>query len=83
MKKLTIKHRKLGRERAHGQFWDETNKGKENLIEIDPRLNPKEHCATLIHELTHAAFPEMSERKVMIASKLISEYLWKEGYRKR
>ena len=49
-KKLILKERKLGRERASGQAYPD-----DGLIEIDPRLTPRQWLSTLIHEAVHMA----------------------------
>jgi hypothetical protein len=36
----------------------------------------------LAHEALHIAFPEMSEKEVDRAGKLISAVLWQENYRR-
>ena len=75
MKKVEIIERKLGREKALGQAWDD-------LVEIDPRQCSKEYLATAIHELLHIAQPELSESKIIRVSRLISSKLWKLGFRR-
>lgn len=75
MKKVKIIERKLGREKALGQAWDD-------LVEIDPRQCSKEYMDTAIHELLHIAQPELSESKVVRVSRLISSKLWKLGFRR-
>jgi hypothetical protein len=75
VKKVEIIERKLGRERALGQAWDD-------LVEIDPRQCSKEYLDTAIHELLHVAQPELSESKVVRVSRLISSKLWKLGFRR-
>lgn len=75
MKKVEIIERKLGREKALGQAWND-------LVEIDPRQDPKEYLDTAIHELLHIAQPELSESKVVQISRLISSKLWKLGFRR-
>lgn len=75
MKKVAVIERKLGREKALGQAWDD-------LVEIDPRQNPKEYLDTVIHELLHVALPELSEAQVIQVSRLISSKLWKIGFRR-
>jgi len=75
VKKVEIIERKLGREKALGQAWDD-------LVEIDPRQCSKEYLDTAIHELLHIAQPELSESKVVRVSRLISSKLWKLGFRR-
>ena len=51
-------------------------------VEIVPRLSPKRELETLTHESLHLAFPEMSEKDVDRAGKVVSKVLWQENYRR-
>lgn len=85
---IKIRERKLGRygkrslkgnvhrQVVYGLCWDD------NLIEIEPRQTPRGYFFCLIHELIHAAFPDLSERQVIKKSNLIAKALWKANYRK-
>ena len=75
--KLKIIERKLGRERACGQFTS-----GDNLVEIDPRLKPRMYLNTLCHELTHYLFPEASESKVETTGRILAHHIWAAGYRR-
>ena len=44
MKQIDLRDRKMRREHALGMAWH-----ADQLIEIDPRQNPKERCDTLLH----------------------------------
>ena len=77
--KVKVIWRPLGKERAWGQA--ETDPARP-VIEIDPRLSPKRELETLTHEALHVAFPEMSEKEVDRAGKVISAVLWQENYRR-
>lgn len=73
--KLQIVERKLGREGAYGQYYD-------GVIEIDPRLDAFEYLDTLIHEMLHHHFPDLSEEDVTeIATKMATQ-IWRKNYRK-
>lgn len=76
-KKLVLTERKLGRERAAGQAFPE-----DGLIEIDPRLKPRQWFSTLVHEAVHMAFPEAEERSVARAERVITRILWRAGIRR-
>ncbi len=76
-KKLTLTERKLGRERAAGQAYLE-----DGLIEIDPRLKPRQWLSTLVHEAVHMAFPHAEERSVAKAERIITRILWRAGLRR-
>ena len=77
--KVKVIWRPLGKERAWGQA--ETDPARP-VIEIDPRLSPKRELETLTHETLHVAFPEMSEKEVDRAGKVISAVLWQENFRR-
>jgi len=51
-------------------------------ILIDPRQCSKERMDTLIHEMIHALFSDLSERQVIKYSKLMTGVLWDDGYRR-
>lgn len=73
--------RKLGREGAAGQFLE----GDDNtppLIEVDPRLSPRQRLEVVIHEFFHEMFPEKSETWVRTRSKKMCRTLWNDGYRR-
>lgn len=72
-----IKHRKLRRERALG-LYTYANR----LIEIDPRLKAYTFLDTLIHELLHDSFPDMSEHRVTMVARRIKRGVWEAGYRR-
>ena len=87
MKHPKVYLKKLGREKANGQAMDE---GRLKYIEIDPRIKGKLLLDTYIHERLHFIFPELHERidedhkniGVEEASEILSDFLWKHGYRK-
>ena len=72
-----VVERKLGREKASGQYWDERK-----LIEIDPRLLSHERLYVLVHEMVHHVFPRFPEMKVRGVAKQLSDAVWKDGYRR-
>lgn len=76
-RKLILAERKLGRERAVGQAFPD-----EGLIEIDPRLEPRQWLSTLVHEAIHIAYPNAEERSVARAERIITRILWRAGIRR-
>lgn len=68
--------RKLGRHNAWGLF-DSNN----DVIEIDERLKGKRLLEIHFHELEHWMYPEKSEEEVIKASRIKTEYFWKQGFR--
>ena len=79
LRKVKVVYRPLGKEQAWGQAWPTLSTP---LIEIDPRLSPQRELETLAHESLHLAFPEMSEKEVDRAGKVVSSVLWQENYRR-
>jgi hypothetical protein len=77
-KKIQVRERKLGREKADGLAWD----GKKPLVEIDPRQGEKGRLDTLLHEATHILFPKLNEMQVRGISKRLTTILWKDGWRR-
>ena len=76
-KKLKIKEKKLGRNKAWGLYYH-----GENLIEIDYRMRAKHYLSVLVHELLHHTFPWMSENMVSKAAPKIAKGIWQQNYRK-
>lgn len=74
---LKIIERKLGREECRGLCWFD-----KKMIEIDPRLEPKDRLFTLIHESLHWAFPELSETAILKAERKIGKIIWEQNYRR-
>jgi hypothetical protein len=73
----SITHKKLGREKAHGQAYKD-----EGVIEIDSRLKGWEHLDTVIHEILHCQNKRWSEAKIIGHSNEMSQLLWDLGYRR-
>lgn len=78
-KKVKVVWRPLGREQAWGMA---TPDPEHPLIEMDPRLSAPRELETLTHEALHIAFPDMSEKEVDRAGKVVSRVLWQENYRR-
>lgn len=74
---MKVVNKKLGREKAWGQAHCD-----DNLIEIDPRLQKKEHLIILLHEGLHLLNPSFSETEIIKHSKKLATLLWRQGYRK-
>jgi hypothetical protein len=62
---------------ARGYWYGEPPK-----IEIDSRLDGLEELEVFIHEFTHHIQPYLDEETVDKLGKDMSEFLWKQGYRK-
>ena len=71
-----VSERKLGRHKALGLAYKETNR-----IEIDPRQKGKEYFDTIIHEWMHLRYPNWSEKEVALESKTLTDFLWKNNVR--
>ena len=76
-RRIPLKLRKLGRHRAVGLCWDDQ---KSVLIEVDSRLTPRNTFGTVIHELLHAAYPDMTEEEVLKGEAIIASNLYRYGY---
>lgn len=74
---LQISYRKLGKEKARGQFIEALN-----LIEIDTRLQGEEHLEVLIHEALHALQPHHDETTIARDAVNLAHILWFDGYRR-
>lgn len=77
-KKAKIIERNLGREKCKAQYILPPH----DYIEIHSKLKPKMRFFSCVHEAIHRAFPDLSERKTLIAEKIIAGVLWEDGYRK-
>ena len=77
LKGVRILYRKLGKEKARGQYTASLN-----LIEIDERLVGEEHLEVLLHESLHALQPHHEEETICRDALNLSLILWADGYRK-
>lgn len=68
--------RKLGKEKAWGQFIED-----ENIIEIDPRLRGKHKLEIYLHELYHWFNPKATEEEVIRFQKEFGNFLWRHNLR--
>jgi len=70
-----VKRLKLGRNKAHGQYLN-------GVIEIDERLKGVRELEIFVHEFYHWDNPEWNEDEVRLHSRKLTDFLWREGYRK-
>lgn len=75
-KPIKVIYRKLGREKALGLAWKDYR-----IIEIDDRLDGKEHLDTVIHEVFHVQNPKWPEIQVDSRATELTEILWDLGFR--
>lgn len=61
----------------YGQYDDEKHE-----VYIEPDLSNKEYFKTLVHEMFHVVRPEMTEREVIKATRMMFGVLWSQNYRK-
>lgn len=52
-------------------------------VRIRPGLPPKQRLGTVLHEGVHCALPRTAEREVARIADLLTNLLWREGYRRR
>ena len=81
-RRINVKERPLGREKAVGLAHYDFYGKNLNLIEIDPRQTSKDYLDTLIHESMHIIFPDMSETEVVKHSSRLARLIWRQGYRR-
>ena len=77
-KKIRVRERKLGREKADGLAWE----GRRALVEIDPRQGENNRLDTLLHEAMHILFPKLNEMQVRGVAARLTEILWNDGWRR-
>lgn len=77
MKHPKVVIKKLGRQQAYGQYVVDAG-----VIEIDPRTKGKKHLEVMIHEYLHHLHPEWTEEKVTSTAEVLSDFLWKNHYRR-
>ena len=75
-KPIKVIHRKLGREKAHGQAWKD-----HRIIEIDERLTGIDYLDTVIHEVMHVQQPDLPEKAVASNATEMARILWELGIR--
>ena len=76
MKRIKVKYKKLGKQKALGQ----AHCGY-NTIEIDERLYGKKLIEIIVHESLHILFPDIEEEEVVSKSIVLTNTLWHEGIR--
>jgi len=74
---IKVKYVKLGRQKAWGQAYKESN-----LIEIEKRARGKLRMRSLLYEGLHCCCPEYKEYRIRKIEKLLSDMLWEQGYRR-
>ena len=75
-RKISVVHKKLGRERAWGFVEDGSS-----VIHIDERLRGYNYILYLIHEALHVIEPEWSETRVRKESSRLAKLLWDNNIR--
>lgn len=54
----------------------------DNVIEIDPRQTTFSYFETMVHEMMHLLFPDLSEHQIKTKSNKLTRFLWDHNYRK-
>lgn len=75
-RKITVKKRKLGREKCWGQAFV-----GEDYMEVDQTLRGKRRLRIYAHEILHLLWPDASEKEIEEKSTILTDTLWNEGYR--
>lgn len=80
-KNIKVVHKdRLPKQDGHEVFGYATPETK--LIELHKGLRGKSEMRYHVHEGGHVAFPMMSENEIKRYTKLITDLLWSQGYRK-
>lgn len=75
-KRITMRRRKLGKERAVGLAHPD------GLIEVDPRERGKDLLDTTLHEAIHVCLPNATEEHVEQMAGLLADLLWRDHWRR-
>jgi hypothetical protein len=75
-RKLTLRRRKLGKERAVGLAHPD------GLIEIDSRERGRELLDTTLHEALHVVFGDLEEEEVVQIAGVLTDLLWNDHWRR-
>lgn len=75
-RKLKIRDRKLGKEKAHGLAHSP------DLIEVDPSQNSRERLDTVCHEALHLLLPAEPEVRIIALANRMSDLLWRDRWRR-
>lgn len=62
--------------------WGTAKYSKNPIIELDKALKGFEHLTILCHEAIHLAFPNLGEKRVRQAAKLMAATIWSQKYRR-
>ena len=76
-RKIKVKEKKLGRERAVGLAY-----ASEMEIVIDERQDSQDYLDTLIHECLHCFAPAWGEKRVTETANEITRVIWEKDYRR-
>ena len=71
----SVKRLKLGKTRKWGRYGD-------RVIEVDECLKGVRELEIYVHEFYHWDNPEWNEDEVRLHSRKLTDFLWREGYRK-
>jgi hypothetical protein len=64
------------------RVWGTAKYSTNPIIELDSALKGFDHLTILCHEAVHLAFPNLGERKVREAAKLMAATIWSQRYRR-
>lgn len=62
--------------------WIPSGTSRPGFIRIANNMKPLDTMDTLIHELLHEHFQDITEDKILFTASRMAEVLWREGYRK-
>ena len=75
-KYIAIIRQKLGRQKADGLTLGD------GRVFIDPRQNGFDELDTVLHELLHHCYPDLSEEAVIEAAGMMARSMWKDKWRR-
>lgn len=80
-KKFKIVESDLTKDRDDGQLYH-VGSNKFKIVINENHRSERERMDTLVHECIHVGDLRMSERKVRHLAAIITEALWRQGYRR-
>jgi hypothetical protein len=75
-KYIAIIRRKLGREKADGLTLGD------GRVYIDPRQSGPDELDTVLHELIHHCYPDLSEEAVATGAEIMARSMWRDKWRR-
>lgn len=55
---------------------------KRILLDPEQQTTERDRLDTIVHELTHACQPKLTEKQVVKVARFLTKHLWRQGYRR-